>query len=294
MARPAIGLTILALILSALAGSATETNLTGILYPFCVEMGVPGTGPRPLSGQASLFRELGFTGTGHELWAANKLEENLKLLDEARLKLFMVWTAVNVNTNRGPAYSPDLPGSIRKLKGRSVTVCVLLQGLKPADPAGMSLAVTALRELGNAAADAGVRISIYHHLNDWAEALPFALEVVKQVNHPQVGFNFNLCHWLKVEGTKDYRPLLRSQAAKLFCVLINGATIGAETWTHGLIRPLDEGDFDNRQLLATLREIGYQGPVGLMCYGIPGDPRDYLSRSLKTWRQWQIDPTPSK
>jgi sugar phosphate isomerase/epimerase len=116
------------------------------------------------------------------------------------------------------------------------------------------------------------------------------IELVKRVNHPNVGYNFNVCHWLKVEGNKDYRPLLRANAEKLFCVTICGAQIGAKTWTNGLIQPLDRGDFDNRALLATLQEIGYRGPVGIMCYGIPGDARDYLRRSLETWKRWTAQP----
>jgi len=113
--------------------------------------------------------------------------------------------------------------------------------------------------------------------------------VVKRVNHPHVGVNFNLCHWLKVDGQKDYRPVLRQNAAKIFAVTINGAQLGSQTWTNGLIQPLDRGDFDNRQLLGTLRQIGYRGPIGLMCYGIPGDPRDYLQRSMRVWKSWQTE-----
>ncbi len=67
--------------------------------------------------------------------------------------------------------------------------------------------------------------------------------------------------------------MLRAAAAKIFVVTINGAKVGSKSWTEGLIMPLDQGDFDNRQLLATLREIGYRGPIGVMCYGIPGDAR---------------------
>ena len=62
-----------------------------------------------------------------------------------------------------------------------------------------------------------------------------------------------------------------------------------KTWTNGLIQPLDQGDFDNRQLLATLREIGYRGPIGLMCYGIPGDARDHLARSMAAWKQMKAE-----
>ena len=36
-------------------------------------------------------------------------------------------------------------------------------------------------------------------------------------------------------------------------------------------------------LLATLREIGYRGPVGLMCFGIAGDPRQFPGVPSKTF-----------
>ena len=130
-----------------------------------------------------------------------------------------------------------------------------------------------------------MRISILQPCRNWTESLPFVIDVVRQVHHPKVGFNFNLCHDLKVDADKDYRPWLRENAQKLFVVTINGATMGAKAWTNGLIRPLDEGDFDQRGLLATLGEIGYDGPVGLMCFGVPVAAREQLTRSMCAWHQ---------
>jgi sugar phosphate isomerase/epimerase len=246
-------------------------------------MGVRGLKARPLVEQARLLHTLGFDGMGLPLPLGDELETNLKLLDDAGLQPFMFWMSVNLA--KTPACDPKQVTAIRKLKGRPATVCVLLAGLKPGEPKGMEPAVKVLRELGDVAAETGVRISIYNHVNNWTESVLFIVEVVKQVSHPQVGFNFNLCHWLKADGDKDYAALLRVHAAKLFCVTINGAETGATTWTNGLIQPLDKGNFDNRKLLATLREIDYRGPVGLMCYGVPGDPHDYLARSMKVWRK---------
>ena len=37
--------------------------------------------------------------------------------------------------------------------------------------------------------------------------------------------------------------------------------------------------------LRTLRDLGYRGPIGLQCYGIGGDVREHLERSLATWRK---------
>jgi sugar phosphate isomerase/epimerase len=69
-------------------------------------------------------------------------------------------------------------------------------------------------------------------------------------------------------------------------VTINGAQVGTKEWTDGLIQPLDRGDFDNPRLLRVLRDIGYTGPIGLMCYGIQGDARQHLERSMQVWRSW--------
>ena len=80
--------------------------------------------------------------------------------------------------------------------------------------------------MGDIAAEAGVRVSVYNHVDCWSESVAFCVEVVKKVYHPRVGFNFNLCHWLKVEGNKDYRPILRANVDKLFCVTICGAQSG--------------------------------------------------------------------
>jgi len=257
------------------------------LYGFCMEL--HDAQKRTLPQQAELLRELGFAGVGYPLWLGDELQPNLQTLDAAGVKVFLLYTTVNVHPQQ-PPFDPRLPEAIRQLKGRPVTVSVLLRGFPPGDPQGAANAVKILRELGDVAAAAGLRISIYHHVNDWTESLLQALAIVRKVNHPQVGVNFNLCHWLKVDGDKDYRVVLKENADKVFAVTINGAQLGSNAWTDGLIQPLDRGDFDNRQLLATLREIGYRGPIGLMCYGIQGDAREHLQRSMTVWKSWEQAP----
>lgn len=253
-------------------------------YPYCVEMGVSGVKSHSFPEHIQMFKEIGFDGAGcFPMWLGADMEKNLKIVDDAGMQVYMFGYPLSLKAEN--VYDPRLPDAIRKLKGRPTTVCVSLGGFKPGDPAGMEPAVKALRELGDVAAEAGVRISIYQHVGDWTESLPFVVEVVKKVDHPRVGFNFNLCHWLKVDGKSDYRPLLRDNAAKLFVVMICGAQTDAKSWTNGLTQPLDKGDFDNGQLLATLAQIGYRGPVGLMCYGIPDNAREHLTRSMAVWRK---------
>lgn len=274
-------------------GRAAETPAAGggkaawapPFYVLCLEMGVPGLKPRPLVEQAELLRELGFDGGAYELWFGDQLDENLKALDRGRAKLYMLYTSVNLNKPDRP-YDPRLPEAFSKLKGRPVTICVLLSGFPPGDPRGMEPAVKVLRELGDLGAKSGLRISIYHHNGIWAEAVPFALKVIEKVGHPNVGVNFNVPHWLLVEGEKDYRPVLRENIDKIFGVTISGGKRGPNGWKDEKTQPLDQGDFDARPVVDTLRVAGYRGPIGLMCFGVGGDARDHLSRSMKVWKSW--------
>jgi len=260
------------------------------LYGFCMD--THDEKKRSIPEQAQMLRDLGFDGAGYPLWLDESLENNLRTLDQSGLKVYLLHASVSVDP-KSPPFDPRLPEAIGKLKGRPVTISVLLRGFPPGDPRGEEPAVKILRQLGDVAQKAGLRISIYHHTSDWTESLLYTLKVVDKVNHAQVGANFNLCHWLMVDGQKDFRPVLRRHADKIFAVTINGAQLGSKTWTNGLIQPLDRGDFDNRELLATLREIGYRGPIGLMCYGIPGDAREHLERSMKVWKSWAAETRPA-
>lgn len=262
---------------------AEESVQTPELYGFCVDL--PAVPDPSVADQGKLLKGLGFDGVGYPLWFADELDEKLRVLDEVGLDLDLVYLTVTLDPEKAP-YDSRVPESLARLKGRPVTVSVLIRGMAPGDAKGMERAVSILRGLADVAADSGLRISIYHHVNDWTESLLFALAVVDKVDRPNVGVNFNLCHWLKVDGDKDYREVLRENADRIFAVTINGAQCDATAWTDGLIQPLDRGDFDNRELLAVLREVGYTGPVGLMCYGIPDDAREHLRRSMEAWRSW--------
>jgi sugar phosphate isomerase/epimerase len=283
---------VIAVVMAGAVAVAGETGASGEsgqpvwaprLYGFCME--IHDAKKRSIPQQAQMLRELGFDGVGYPLWLDENLEKNLRTLDEARLDVYLMYTSINLKPG-AQAYDPRLPEAIRKLKGRPVTISVLFRGFPPGDPRGEERAVEILRRLGDLAAESGLRVSIYHHTNDWTESLLYTLKIVNKTNHAHVGANFNLCHWLKVDGDKDYRPVLQENAERIFAVTINGAKLGSPAWTDGLIQPLDRGDFDNPELLATLRQAGYRGPIGLMCYGIQGDAREHLGRSMEVWKRW--------
>jgi sugar phosphate isomerase/epimerase len=49
-------------------------------------------------------------------------------------------------------------------------------------------------------------------------------------------------------------------------------------------RRRDQGTLDLTALLNKIRAAGYDGPVGLQCYSIPGDNEENLKASIDAWK----------
>ncbi|MBI5383075.1 MAG: sugar phosphate isomerase/epimerase [Verrucomicrobia bacterium] len=239
---------------------------------------------RSLPEQAALLKELGYDGAGH-LWL-DKVDERLKTLDAAGLKLHQIYIRVDVSPDAKQPYDPRLKEILPQLKGRGTQLAALVGGGKPGDESRDPRAVELLREIAALAQPNGLKIALYPHTSDWLERVEDAVRVTRKVDRDNVGVMFNLCHWLRTDQQRNYRALLERVGPKLFAVSLNGADESDPSpgWSR-YIQPLDAGSFDMGQFLHTLRDLGYRGPVGLQCYGLPGDARDHLARSIAAWRK---------
>ncbi|HPD13357.1 MAG TPA: TIM barrel protein [Planctomycetota bacterium] len=238
---------------------------------------------RSLEEQAAMLKELGFDGCAH-LWLGG-VAERLKTLDAAGLKLFEVYIQVNVAPGK-PPYDPKLKEVVGLLKGRDTILGLLLQGCPPSTEANDPHAVEVVREIADLAAASGLRVALYHHTGDWLERVEDAIRVAKKADRKNVGIHFNLCHWLKMGDESGLDALLKQAAPYLLVVTLNGADhADRKAGWDKLIQPLDRGQFDLVALLSKLRAVGYTGPIGLMCYGIGGDAREHLARSMAAWRK---------
>ncbi len=264
--------------LAALDTSAASTNA---FFPFCIDW--HDAKKRSFEEQAQMLKELGYDGVGH-IWL-DKVVERLKTLDDAGLKLFQITMVVDVATNK-PAYDPRFKEVLALVKGRHMQFALLLNGRKPSDPSVDPHAVEILREMSDLARDSGSQVLLYPHLGSWVERIEDSIRVADKVDRPNVGVMFNLCHWLRVDKQRDYKPLLKQAMPRLWAVSLNGADEFDEKpgWER-YIQPLDKGNFDVAGFLRTLRDLGYRGPIGLQCYGIGGDTREHLARSMTAWRK---------
>lgn len=278
---------LLAAVLAPAAAAPSDTATKAIakteFFPFCID--THDAKKRSLEQQAQMLKDLGYDGVGH-LWLDN-IPERLKTLDAAGLKLYQITITVDIAPGKTP-YDPRLKEIMPLLKGRGVQFDLLINGMKPSDPAGDDRAVTILRELSDLAEPSGAVMLLYPHTACWLETVQDCARVAPKVNRPNVGAMFNLCHWLRVSKDRDYAAALKQVMPWLKAVSINGA----EEWdSHqdwsGYIQPLGRGSFDVYKLLAELRAQGYKGPIGLQCYGIPGDVQVHLEESMKAWRAYQ-------
>ena len=274
-----ISLLTVALLPPAVASEPTGAR-TNAFFAFCID--THDAKKRNLEQQAQMLKELSYDGVGH-LWLDN-ISERLKTLDAAGLKLFQITITVDITPGK-QAYDPRLKEVMPLLKGRGVQFVLLMNGLKPSDPAGDARAVEIVREMAALASDSGAQVLLYPHSYMWMERIEDADRVAEKVDRPNVGVMFNLCHWLRVSKGRNYKPLLARAMPRLWAVSINGADEFDEKpgWDH-YIQPLGRGSFDMLAFLKTLRGLGYTGPIGLQCYGIQGDERDTLAESMKAWR----------
>ena len=257
--------------------SAPKTNA---FFAFCID--THDAKKRNLEQQAALLNELGYDGVGH-LWLDN-IPERLKTLDAAGLKLFQITMTLDITPDKR-AYDPKFKEIMPLLKGRGVQFVLLMNGLKPSDPAGDARAVEIIREMASVAGDSGEQILLYPHSYMWMEKIEDAVRVADKVDRTNVGVMFNLCHWLRVTKDRDYKSRLAKAMPRLWAVSISGADEFDDKpgWEH-YIQPLGRGSFDMAAFFKTLRQLGYTGPIGLQCFGIPGDARDNLAESIKAWR----------
>jgi sugar phosphate isomerase/epimerase len=250
-------------------------------FPFCIDW--HDTKKRSFTEQAAMLKELGYEGVGH-IWLDN-VAERLQSLDAVGLKLFQITMQVTLAEGK-PAFDSRFKDVLALVKGRQVQFCLLVGGAKPSDDSADARGVAILRELSDLARETDAQLLLYPHVNDWIERIEDSVRVARKVDRANVGSMFNLCHWLRADKQRDYARLLKQAMPRLWSISINGADQHDEKpgWDR-YIQPLDQGDFDVGRLLKTLKELGFRGPIGLQCYGIGGDTREHLARSMAAWRK---------
>jgi sugar phosphate isomerase/epimerase len=239
--------------------------------------------------QANLIKKLGFDGM--EIMGLDGIEEKTAALDKAALQLFMVYIAIDLDS-RTP-YDSRLFDFIKKMdhKGVSLWLHILSKKIPSSDGAGDAFCVPIIQQIADMAIQHGVKIALYPHTGFWLENIDDSYRVAEKVNRRNVGAVFNLCHYLKVDDNLKLEEKLTRVMPLLSAVSINGADDGETNqmeWDR-LIQPLGDGSFNVLSVLQILKKNHYAGPIGLQCYGIKGNPEDFLARSMQRWKYFTTE-----
>ncbi len=248
---------------------------------FAMDTGVHGDGLKTPQDKAKFLKQVGYAGIG---WTPPGIPEMLAALAQEGLSMETLYVGVRIGDGE-QKFDPQLPKFIEMLKGRGTILWLQISSKsdQPSTLEGDERAVAVIREISGLAQAAGLRVALYPHAGAWLERVQDAVRVVRKVARANVGVTFNLSHSLRVGDESKIPELLRECRPHLFVVTVNGAD-HAGGWNQ-LIQPLDQGAFDTAQFLRQLQAIHFTGPIGLQHYGVKGDARENLQRSMKAWRK---------
>lgn len=241
------------------------------LYVF--DNGLNGPDVPTIEAKAALVKKLGFTGmTDH--FGLRRPGEVLEQLDKQGLEFASLYVTPRVED----PIDPRLRDDIALLKGRRTRIELAIGSkvYKPSDPAADSKAVDMLKRVADWCADTGPVVSVYPHRGSWTERTEDGVRLARKVGLKTVGTNLNLVHWQWVTPIPPLEPLLADALPHLMLVTVNGLD-------KGKIVPLSDGDLDVTAFLAAVKKGGYEGPIGLQCFSIPGPSEAHLKRSMDKW-----------
>ena len=223
--------------------------------------------------EAKVLKELGYAGVSQVFITGDKLAEKIAAYDRVGVKVLS--TYLNVDDK------PITADAVRPLADRDALIELTVRKMTPDT-------VAAVRQTAEMAAKLNIRVALYPHHGFAVATMPQAMDLIAKVDHPNLGVMFNLCHFLKNENVNDLEKVLQTAGPKLFAVSTSGADVNGDNW-NALIQTLDAGDFSQQRLFRALQEMTFTGPVGLQCYGVRGDKRTNLEKSMAAWRKVLAD-----
>lgn len=268
---------------------STEKELDNIFYCFNNGVRTLPNAPVGFEAQAALVKRLGYDGlAGH---GEDNYYELRAAMDKVEIEMPEIYIAMSIVDGK-ITYHEGLKKIMEHSKYRDLLVALHLHAdefMGNKDEAD-ELFVEGIRDLANFAAPLNIKIAIYHHVNFYCETLEHAMSLAERINRKNAGITLNLCHLLKVEGENGWEEKVLAALPQLFMVSINGADSGntKEMGWDQLIQPLGEGSFDTYKLVKLLKDNGYDGKFGLQCYNIKQDCEVALTKSIQTWKEYQM------
>ena len=279
----------LLLIAPVMAGSTESHELDNVFYCFNNGVRTLPNAPEGFDAQAALVKKVGFEALAGQ--GGKSYYQWRQAMDKAGLAMPELYIRMGIGQDRKATYDGELKNIIKDVGDRQMLIAfVLYNDLKIKDrQEADKIYVEAIQELADHCHPSNIKIAIYPHVNLHCETVVHSVSLAKAANRRNVGAIFNLCHYLKKEGSQGWKESIKEAFPYLFMVSINGSEDG-DTQKMGmdkLIQPLGEGSFDTYELIKYVKDLGYDGLFGLQCYNIKQDCEEALTQSVNTWKSYR-------
>lgn len=224
--------------------------------------------------EAAFLNKLGYAGLSQDWEFGDKLAP--RMADHQKGNSEIVSLYWKVNSTEKPLTAKQL----EPLRGSNAIIEVSVWKLR-------ENTLAAILETADTAASMNIRLAIYPHKGHEIDTMASAIKLMKEVDRPNVGVMFVLCHFLRLENIATLEAVLEDATPHLYAVSTSGGDIGSEDWGK-LIQPLDKGTFPQGRLFAALKRLRYDGPVFLQAWwGVkdPNQKRANLESSIRAWRK---------
>ncbi|GAB3936013.1 hypothetical protein GCM10028804_55770 [Larkinella terrae] len=248
--------------------------------------------------QVGFIKSLGFDGV--EINQLDSFDGMKAALDKHQFTGSYFYIKIDVDS---PTLDPRIEPDIRALKGTKAVLApyIISDKKRFASSSGMAdtTVVRQIRQMADWAKEAGLQVALYPHVGFYVERVDHALRLVKQIDQPNVGLTFNLCHWLATTPKADrtnWKGLLTTLKPHLKMITISGANdvdaAGMDNGPTGIwnqyILPLGTGSFDTYELVRfAVQDLGFKGPIGVQCYAMKGDKPTNLRNTMAVWKQFK-------
>ncbi|RCR70715.1 sugar phosphate isomerase/epimerase family protein [Larkinella punicea] len=248
--------------------------------------------------QVAFIKSLGYDGV--EINLLDSFEGMKAALDKHRFTGSYFYIKINLDS---PTLDPRIEPYIRALKGSKTVLApfIVSDSKRFTSPSvtADSIVVSQLRQMGDWAKAANLQVAVYPHVSFYVEKIDHALRLVQQIDRPNVGLTFNLCHWLATTPKADrgdWKGLLTTLKPHLKMMTISGANdvdaAGMDNGPTGIwnqyILPLGTGSFDTYELVRfAVQDLKFRGPIGVQCYAMKGDKPTNLRNTMVAWQQFQ-------
>jgi sugar phosphate isomerase/epimerase len=249
-------------------------------------------GTYPFEVRCEMLSALGYDATYLTLWN-ERAWEDLSLLSEVTatygLEVAGIYFTLDIAEQVAEAAAARLQQLLTIVpEGASIELAVKASdnSLPLSDPQGDARVLRQLRPLLPLIEARQLSLRFYPHTNCWLERIGDAVRLCRALEHSSVGAVFCGFHWYAVDGRA-----LPEKLAEAVPYLRSVNLCGSRRMKLGrfpaTIEPLDSGELDNFAVLGLLRNLGYNGMIGIQGYSVGGDVYANLRRSLASFRDME-------